>query len=254
MFEPETDVVELQSRLGRVGSIQVYDIWQGRESREKCFEQIATIACLSRGKDHSENPEKLVRGMLNAKPVIHGEPFECVPFSPKPEETIRSASLRHNLDALNWSHEWSVMEANRGRRENPAYAFRLQMPEMIYIHMLRHGGTFGKNVLSRRFVPDEMYPVTFYGDEWARAHDPERILLWEAQRAEYKRRRIRGEPIELARTAFGNDQFIDLWSWGFARDYARGSSFNLQRTSQASRAQEEISVFAAWIAEYLERR
>lgn len=247
----------LESRLGHVGFIQAFDLWWGRESLENCYSQVATIAGLSHGNENPKNPKGLFDQLVNAKPVPHGEPLECIPFEPlfnhKSQKylSIRPSSLRHYLEVLKHEGRWCAYEANFGRFMHPATAFRVTMPEMVYIHWLRHGATFGKNVLSRRKVPDEKVEVRFYGEEWAAVNDPDRLVAWEAQRAEYRRRRARGEALELARTAFGNDQFIDFWIWGFDRDWGKGSAFNLQRVEDP-KAQAEIKVFAKWIEDFIE--
>lgn len=253
-FEPETEVIELESRLGRVGSIQAFDLWQGRESLDACYEQVATIAGISHANEHPKNPKGLFDHLVNAKPVMHGEPLESIPFIPGKlryggYESIRAASLRHNMSALGFTKSWSKEQVEVGRSLFPAHAYRIEMPQVIYIHWLRHGA-FGKNVMSRRKVPDSKVPVRFYGEEWALDNDPVRHILWNTQKIEYHRRLDRGEPLELARTVFGTDQFMEFWSWGFDKDYELGSGFNLQRVADPH-AMAEIRVFAQWIESYL---
>ena len=261
MIRWESEAVTLQGPLGKLGTIRPIDLWQGRESVLQAKELVATIATQSYGKEGASNPEALFDKLVSSKPM-HGEPLEAVPFPTTwacrkdiisledgeiaanwKQAPIRLGSLRHNLEALNQPQRWGTRVADMGREAFPAYGFKVTLPQYTFTHLLRHGGTFGKNVTSRRWVTDSKIPFDFYG-----AEDPECRAFQEGCLREYERRIKAGWKPERARGAIPFEFMASFWFWGYARDFLGG--FQEQRCDQP-KVQEETAIVATWIRDFL---
>lgn len=260
-----TETETLHGPLGKLGTIRALDCWQGRESVLQAKELVATVATQSYGKDGAANPEALFDKLVSSKPM-HGEPLEIVPFPTywarlqdmknvgrglltmpnKRLATIRLGSLRHNLDFLDIPGLWGDSVAEVGRTKQPAFAFKLSIPLYTYVHLLRHGGTFGKNVMSRRWVTGSKMPFEFYGGDSDLDESPISDFHAACVR-EYERRLDVGWKPERARGCIPQEVLVPFWYWGYARDFLGG--FQEQRCDQP-KVQEETAIVSTWIRDF----
>lgn len=249
-----TETETLYGPLGKLGTIRALDCWQFRESVAQAKEGVTAIAVKSYANDEAKSPETLFEKLVTAKPM-HGEPLEVVPFPTrwKREQdteyrwaSIRLGSLRHNLEALEDPTQWGKELAAIGSIQHPAYAFQINLVEYAAIHFLRHGATFGKNFVSRRWVTDSKLPFEFYGDDSHMDESP--IAEYNAiQLVEYERRIRNGWKPERARGAISNDMMMPFWYWGYASDFLGG--FAEKRCDQP-KVQEETAIPATWIRDF----
>ena len=260
-----TETETLHGPLGKLGTIRALDCWQGRESVLQAKELVATVATQSYGKDEASNPEALFDKLVSSKPM-HGEPLEIVPFPTTWTRTrdleevegnlwtsgklrqapIRLGSLRHNLEALDDPKRWGQRVADIGRQGQPAFAFKLSIPLYTYVHLLRHGGTFGKNVTSRRWVTGSKMPFEFYGADSDLDESPISDFHATCIR-EYERRLGAGWKPEHARGCIPQEVLVPFWYWGYARDFLGG--FQEQRCNQP-KVQEETAIVSTWIRDF----
>lgn len=259
MFEAKTEVVQLESRLGRVGSIQAWDPWESRESVEHVMWWVAKIAGISFGNDEPlREPADIFRGILTKKhfAVLEHVPACIVgPTGPAmPAQSLRShirqVGLRDAFD-LRWALNWvSAQHVVAGREAIPASTFLVECPLYIRSQWHRHRSQ-AYNEMSRRWTKGSKVSYTFYGEEWLNedgSHaDPERIEFWKYCLREYRRRLDRGEPQETARGCIPVEARTRFWASAFDRDW--GSYLELRDDGHA---QPEIAVFAQWIRNFLE--
>ena len=248
----ETEI--LHGPLGKLGTIRALDCWQGRESVLQAKELVSTVAVKSYANEAAKSPESLFEKLVTANPM-HGEPLEIVPFPTrwKREQDaeyrwapIRLGSLRHNLEALDDTAQWGKELSVIGSIQHPAYAFQITLVEYAAIHFLRHGATFGKNFVSRRWVTGSKLPFEFYGDDSHLDESP--IAEYNAiQLVEYDRRIRNGWKPERARGAISNDMMMSFWYWGYASDFLGG--FAEKRCDQP-KVQEETAIPATWIRDF----
>ena len=260
-----TETETLHGPLGKLGTIRALDCWQGRESVLQAKELVSTVAVKSYANEAAKSPESLFEKLVTANPM-HGEPLEIVPFpttwsemanlnheygeditsSDERDAVIRLGSLRHNLCTLDNPHNWGLDVAARGRMFDAAFAFKLSIPLYTYVHLLRHGGTFGKNVTSRRWVTGNKMPFEFYGDD----SDLDEYPISDFHAAcirEYERRLDSGWKPERARGCIPQEVLVPFWYWGYARDFLGG--FQEERCDQP-KVQEETAIVSTWIRDF----
>lgn len=242
MIEPLTPVVELHSRLGRVGSIQAYNPWDSRKSVAHAKHWVATVASLSYGNTEAKNPEKLFqsivgRGHLSCLEFVPGYPLLDGAIPANSARGCRELFLEGTADDPLW---WGEVLAEVGGKESPAHAFLVECPLYVRSQWMRHR-SFSYLEMSRRYTKGSKVEWTFYG-----AEDP---VLWAQQReavAEYERRIEFGMPPELARGIIPQEAMTRFWACGFDRDW---DAFCKLR--QDPHAQPEVRVFADFIREQI---
>lgn len=251
MIEPLTPVVELHSRLGRVGSIQAWNPWDSRKSPAHAMHWIAKIASISFGNDAPKRGAKDVFQDLIKKghmAVLEHVPFPGhygtgAPFS------LPAGSLRHNLHALDNPSQWGYAWAEGGNRDDPASTFLVEVPLYTRSQWHRHRSQ-AYNEMSRRWTKDSKVGFTFYGEQWLNEDgthaDPERLEFWKMCLAEYQRRLDRGEPQETARGCVPMEAHTRFWASAYNRDWLGYLDLRAEK-----HAQEEIRVPATWIRNHI---
>ena len=227
--------VQLESRLGRVGSVHSFDLWQFRESRESMIEGVAQIASLSYGNEAAKNPQQLFDRIIS---LGHLSCLEFVPFpylcEGKP--CLPSHSLR---ESPSFSTEDYQFGDDNGENEYPATGFLVECPVFVARQWMRHR-SFSYLEMSRRYVKDSKVPVKFYGED--RADSVERRIY------SYVRDYINeiaidnNEPAELARRVIPVGMMTKFYVGGYDSDWHK---FVALRTD--AHAQPEIRVFAEHI-------
>ena len=224
----------------KLAEIEAFDAWWGRESIENCYSQVADVASLAHGNDGSKRPKELFESLVNSKPT-HGEPLECIPFAISYTETIRPGSLRKYIDLIECkrfvNENFTKEKADKERKEKPALIFRIKCPKDPYIHLLRHGGTFGKCVMSRRKVTDKKVSFEFYGseDEQLHEHYVKCVELYNSLVSS-------GVRPERARIVIPSSEMISFYYWGYCRDFMGG--FYQQRVNPAPKVMIETKTIA----------
>jgi hypothetical protein len=266
MFEAETEVVELQSRMGRVGSIQAWNPWESRKSVAHAKWWVSKVASLSYGNEEAKNPDKLFQS------IVERGHLSCLEFVPFPTTTCKFSghlpeeSLRHNVWALEGSartamETWGKWLPVHWERDSPASAFLVECPLYTRSQWVRHRA-FSYLELSRRYTKGSKVEWEYYGDSWDCIDDvghvekpgggyitrgAEEWEFWKVCEAEYLRRLDAGWPNEIARGCMPVEAMTRFWACGFDRDWA---SFVALRADP--HAQEEVRAFAEWIKTYLE--
>lgn len=267
MFEAETEVVQLESRLGRVGSIQAWDPWKSRQSVAHAKWWVAKIASLSYGNDAAKNPEALFKSIVERG---HLSCLEFVPWQLAFQEHLPSSSLRQrNLDWAFSHPEFWGEDRNRHPMipEGSATAFLVECPLYTRSQWMRHR-SFSYLEMSRRYTKGSKVEWEYYGhgtDFREVGHTgPHRIMqheptnpLWSpysddfhtACEREYQRRLDVGWPNEIARGCMPVEAMTKFWVAGFDRDWEA-----FLKLRDDAHAQPEIRVFAQWIRNYLEMK
>ena len=270
MFDPKTEVVELQSRLGRVGSIQAYDPWDSRRSVDDAKWWVSRIARLSHGlgeaEDYGAHFDRVVNQMkhesvLEFVPVLREDDrgFTC--------EALPEQSLRQNTkvirDPMYWAEYWGdgarlCEELEEIRRDPPyqASAFLVEAPIFVARQWMRHR-SFAYLEMSRRYTKGSRVAWEFYGDKYIGERSTvddvvgtrARNLFWETVEEEYRRRLDAGWPQEIARGCMPVETLTKFWVAGFDRDW--GAFLKLR---DAAHAQAEVRTFASWIRTYLDSK
>lgn len=275
MIEPLTPVVELQSRLGRVGSIQSWNPWDSRKSVAHAKWWVATVASLSYGNESANNPEALFQSIIDRGhlsclefvPMLDEQPYPMgysLPYhswrTVYHERTSWESSDRWLATADQCEQEFVEGEAQR----LPATAFLVECPLYIRSQWMRHR-SFSYLEMSRRYTKGSKVEWKYYGhgNDWKTAGftGPGGLLqfqnvnsLWspysddfhDACEAEYQRRLDAGWPNEIARGCMPMEAMTRFWVAGFDRDW---DAFCKLR--QDPHAQPEIQVFANWIREQI---
>lgn len=244
MFEAETPVIELESRLGRVGSIQAWDPWKSRESVEHAKWWVAKIASLSYGNAEAVNPEKLFKRIVD---LGHLSCLEFVPVLLAGEKSEGSSipyqSLRQLPGLVHHATVWGDIPIGRESATDQASAFLVECPIFVARQWMRHR-SFSYLEMSRRYVKESKVPARFYGDEREGCVDI--TIYHDAVQVYNYLIDIVKEPPELARRVLPVGMMTKFWCAGFDRDWEQ---FCKLRTD--THAQEEIRVFANYIKEYI---
>lgn len=244
MFEPETEVVELQSRLGRVGSIQAWNPWKARKSVDDATWWVSKIARLSHGLDEAEDYK------AHFDRVVYQARHESVlEFVPSDDEggALPQCSLRNcaGLCEGYWANElvWEEFEPDQLKiqmKGQEASAFLVEAPIFVARQWMRHR-SFAYLEMSRRYVKGTKIKWEYYGDKSLSG------AFWQLCEAEYERRLECWTPNEIARGCMPVEAMTKFWVAGFDIDWC--SSFLRQRLDE--HAQPEIRVFAQWIRDFL---
>lgn len=263
MIEPKSPVVELQSRLGRVGSIQAWDPWESRKSVKHAKWWVSKIARLSHGLGEAEDFEAHFDRVVNK--LHHESVLEFVPMltfgADKgvsiPEQSWRKFNAFEDLVEEWGSGRGGSLEEDSG--EVPASAFLVEAPIFVARQWMRHR-SFAYLEMSRRYVKGSKIAWEFYGEFFGAFAAPGTIVLsedgetlrngfHEACLAEYQRRLDAGWPNEVARGCMPVEAMTKFWVAGFDRDWEA-----FLKLRDDDHAQPEIRVFATWIRQYLEGR
>lgn len=262
MIQPLTPVVELQSRLGRVGSIQAWNPWGSRKSVAHAKWWVSKVASLSYGNDAAKNPEKLFQSIVDRG---HLSCLEFVPSNDTDLGALPACSMRHVAPPKPgyWEKELVWMDGDSEdqellwelEKENPATAFLVECPLYIRSQWTRHR-SFSYLELSRRYTKGSKVEWEYYApqpienqdgtrswDSWASF---EKQAFHTACEAEYQRRLDVGWPNEIARGCMPVEAMTKFWVAGFDRDW---DAFIALRDDP--HAQPEIRVFASWIKQHL---
>lgn len=259
MIEPLAPVVELHSRLGRVGSIQAWDPWKARESVEHAMWWVSKIASISYGNEAAKNPEALFKSIMERG---HLSCLEFVPGAAMDYRHLPAVSMRHWPSGWDMPSAWGKRNAYEGSRMAPATAFLVECPLYTRSQWMRHR-SFSYLEMSRRYTKGSKVEWSYYGkapDFIADADaDPTRIPMgfthkgemeethfWDACEAEYQRRLDAGWPNEIARGCMPMEAMTRFWVAGFNRDW---DAFIKLRDDP--HAQPEIRVFAQWIRNHI---
>jgi len=267
MFEPETTVCELQSRLGRVGSIQAWDPWKSRRSGEDAKWWVSKIARLSHGLGEAEDFMSHFDRVVNQ--LKHESVMEFVPWTDPSFLPLPYASLRHRLPINDpespnfWLPYFAESVEERGARLSPASAFLVEAPIFVARQWMRHR-SFAYLEMSRRYTKGSRVAWEFYGESWDCIDEPVgsvqpdgKILprdlagwdFWDACKAEYQRRLDAGWPNEIARGCMPVESMTRFWCAGFDRDWEA-----FLKLRDDAHAQPEIRVFAQWISGHLKAK
>lgn len=254
MIEPLTPVVELHSRLGRVGSIQAWDPWQSRQSVAHAKWWVAKIASLSYGNDAAKNPEALFQSTVDKG---HHAVLEFVPWIDIGYVSLPLASMRHRyqkdeMERSFWIQYFSDFQVERGKKISPATAFLVECPLYVRSQWMRHR-SFSYLEMSRRYTKGSKVEWGYYGQDMSgaslgttEADKWNTGALWLQCEAEYQRRLDAGWPNEIARGCMPVESMTRFWVCGFDRDW---DAFLKLRDD--AHAQPEIRVFAQWIRNHL---
>jgi thymidylate synthase (FAD) len=258
MFEAETEVVELQSRLGRVGSIQAWDPWKARKSLDATYWFVSKIARLSHGL--GEAGDFLAHFTRVVTQMRHESVLEFVPVIVEdgasghlPHHSLRHAQGKMTSDWMWGSDERSIADAS---------AFMVEAPIFVARQWMRHR-SFSYLEMSRRYTKGSKVEWEYYGDDYHVFHEiaegtwqPNGIdkcldgathAFHQACEAEYLRRLDAGWSNEIARGCMPMEAMTKFWVAGFDRDW---EAFLKLRDDE--HAQPEIQVFARFIRKYLE--
>lgn len=271
MIEPETEVVKLHSRLGRVGSIQAWDPWKSRQSVAHAKWWVSKVASLSYGNDAAKNPEALFQSIVDKG---HVAVLEFVPLLDWDYDGILDADTTlpaQSLRNYRWGRGADPVDTQLGSlpREQelaPATAFLVECPIYVRSQWMRHR-SFAYLEMSRRYTKGSKVAWEYYGHgtEFRKAgfgpdglmqHEPTNPL-WNphsddfhaACEAEYRRRLDAGWPNEIARGCMPMEAMTKFYVAGFDRDW---EAFLKLRND--AHAQPEIRVFAQWIQGHLDSK
>lgn len=243
MIEPKTEVVQLTSRLGRVGSIQAWDPWESRKSVKHAKWWVSKIARLSHGLGETEDFEAHFDRVVNQ--LHHESVLEFVPRPSNPSIwALPAESLRGHPEEFNNDY-WGIFGDLSPSRENPASAFLVEAPIFVARQWMRHR-SFAYLEMSRRYVKGSRVAWEFYGDLDPEDHEAGSFFHRECI-AEYQRRLDAGWPNEIARGCMPVETMTKFWVAGFDRDLEA-----FLKLRDDDHAQPETRVFATWIRTYLE--
>lgn len=274
MFEAETEVAQLESRLGRVGSIQAWDPWKSRQSVAQAKAWVAKVASISYGNTEAANPEHLFQKIVERG---HLSCLEFVPGAATDYRHLPAVSMRHWFSGWDTPAAWGEQNAQEGSRMAPASAFLVTCPLYIRSQWMRHR-SFSYLEMSRRYTKGSKVEWSYYGaghdvlaghsvgqDESMEVHlkSGSALLLHDgdlqvryktdsfhaACEAEYQRRLDAGWPNEIARGCMPMEAMTKFWVAGFDRDWRA-----FLKLRNYAHAQAEIRVFAQWIETYLDMK
>jgi flavin-dependent thymidylate synthase len=282
MFEPETTVCELQSRLGRVGSIQAWDPWKSRRSVEDAKWWVSKIARLSHGLGEAEDFMAHFDRVVNQ--LKHESVMEFVPWTDPSFLSLPYASLRHRLPINDpespnfWLPYFAESVEERGAWLSPASAFLVEAPIFVARQWMRHR-SFAYLEMSRRYTKgsrvawefygaghdylvnqpigqDESVEVTLTSGALVKLEKGGRVSViystdsfHRAAEDEYERRLSVGWPNEIARGCMPVEAMTKFWAAGFDRDWEA-----FLKLRDDAHAQPEIQVFAGFIRGYLKAK
>jgi hypothetical protein len=235
MFEPMTPVLELESRLGRVGSIQAWDPWESRKSFEKAKWWVSKIASLSYGNEEAKNVDKLYE-----KIVSNGH-LSCLEFVPAPYRnwsiplaSARTYTSEDGTMGLYFNEDMSI-----DSEDNEATAFLIECPIFVARQWMRHRN-FSYLEMSRRYTNGFKVFWSFYGE------NEHTKSINEACCSAYDAMIEDGVPTELARRVIPVGAMTKFWVAGYDRDWKR-----FIKLRSDSHAQAEIHVFSDKISEII---
>ena len=245
MFDPETPVVQLQSVLGPVGTIQAWNPWKSRESVKAAKWWVSKIARLSHGLEEAEDFESHFDRVVNK--LHHESVLEFVPFlrtghgmeDLDSREALPGQSER-GMDAIT-NYEWTEVEEEEQDR-CPASAFLVECPLIVRAQWMRHRSQAYLE-MSRRYVKGSRVPFQFYGTEENAMLDD----LYDMAIKTYNHLLDIGWKPEQARIAIPQGAMTKFYCAAFDRDWR---AFLALRNDP--HAQAEIRAFASWISDYLE--
>lgn len=237
MIRWSTDAVELTSRLGRVGSIRKFDLWQFRESRQACIEGVAQIASLSYGNEAAKNPQALFDRI-----VALGH-LSCLEFVPAIVEADLALPFNSSRMFAGIEVPDKPLDVSKLRETWPATGFLVEAPIFVARQWMRHR-SFSYLEMSRRYVKGEKVAFRFYGFKAHGEHPAD--LLYDAAEEAYAALIKDGEPAELARRVLPVGLMTKFYVGGFDRDWRKFVELRADK-----HAQPEISAFAEWIGENL---
>ena len=244
MFEAETEVVQLESRLGRVGSIQAYDPWEARKSRKHAEWWVAKVASLSYGNEAAKNPKALF------KSIVERGHLSCLEFVPVQGEFgghLPEQSLRSYTELLGIPGAWGEGAMEERHNDLEASAVLVECPLYTRSQWMRHR-SFSYLEMSSRYTKGSKVEWSYYRPGVENDNfDASAQEFHEACEAEYQRRLDAGWPNEIARGCMPMEAMTKFWVAGFDRDW---EAFLKLRND--AHAQPEIRVFAQWIEKYLE--
>lgn len=236
----ESEPIELMSRLGRVGTIRSFDIWQFRESVEQAVEGVAQIASLSYGNEEAKNPQKLFDRIVS---LGHLSCLEFIPFKEYhhrhlPEASARNQLVIGELGLDEYTHWFDESYAEEGRQDKPATGFLIEAPILVARQWMRHRA-FSYLEMSRRYVKDSKVPFEFYG-----ASEPDVEAFFEHAISLYDTLIASGEPAELARRVIPVGMMTKFFVAGYNYHWK-----GFTRLRSDLHAQPEIRVFSDFIKE-----
>lgn len=233
MIRWSTDTVELTSRLGRVGSIRKFDLWQFRESRQACIEGVAQIASLSYGNEAAKNPQALFDRI-----VALGH-LSCLEFVPAIVEADLALPFNSSRMFTGIEVPDKPLDVSKLRETWPATGFLVEAPIFVARQWMRHR-SFSYLEMSRRYVKGAKVPLEFYG-VGQNGYDYADVLCG-ASVAAYECLIANGEPPELARRVLPVGLMTRFYVGGFERDWRKFVELRADK-----HAQPEIRAFAEWI-------
>ena len=244
MFDPETPVVQLQSVLGPVGTIQAWNPWKARESVKAAKWWVSKIARLSHGLEEAEDFEAHFDRVVNK--LHHESVLEFVPGLPNAPGHIPENSIRHVRRFLDddMALLWNPNMPKIAKEDKPATAFLVECPLIVRAQWMRHRSQAYLE-MSRRYVKGSQVPFQFYGTEEDAMLDD----LFDQAIRTYNHLLDIGWPPERARIAIPQGAMTKFWCAAFDRDW---QAFLALRND--SHAQAEIRAFATWISDYLESK
>lgn len=233
MIRFDSEPIELFSRLGRVGSIRSFDLWQFRESEQSMIEGVAQIASLSYGNDAAKNPQALFDRIIK---LGH---LSCLEFVPEFDEdgmgyhlpAMSARSVDDALIDLDFGKDYLEYAA----KETPATGFLVEAPIFIARQWMRHR-SFSYLEMSRRYVKGAKVALEFYGA--GPDNDIAQATCAGAVEA-YERLIEIGQPPELARRVLPVGLMTKFYVGGFNRDWAQ-----FVELRSDDHAQAEIRVFS----------
>lgn len=253
MFESETEVVELQSRLGRMGSIQAWDPWKSRRSVEDAKWWVSKIARLSHGLGETEDFVGHFDRVVNQ--LHHTSVLEFIPAGTGDDSAhLPANSARQDFESVEFAAFYgnrrvSSAHASLGR----CHAFLVEAPIFVVRQWMRHR-SFAYLEMSRRYTKGSKVAWE-YGvhADYLQNIKPGELVANSAYllacEDEYQRRLDAGWPNEIARGCMPVETLTKFWVAGFERDWEA-----FLKLRDDDHAQPEIRVFASWIRAYIEGR
>lgn len=256
LIKPTTPKFPLYSRLGKVGSIQAYPLWESRRSIEHAQDAIANIGALAHGFELAKNPGQLFQFLFH---VQHLSVFEFIPCIVDNSGALPARSVRHHLDMFKDPSLWGDRCVEIGNRLAPGAIFRVKAPIFVARQWMRHRA-FAILEMSRRSTPTDRVPLEFYGQD-----DPEIEKtyrpFWDHVQDEFDRRRAAGIPLELCSRCMPVETMTEWWVGGFTENWLRQDPIHHEDFDEevpgfcglrsAPEAQAEIRAFSTWIESYL---
>lgn len=236
-----TDTQEITIYGARVGSIRAIDLWQGRESPEQAREMVATIASLSYGNDAARNPDALYDH------IVRRGHLSCLEFVPMPHLAGGPPVLpEHSLRHANGDSFESYFDGKDCYRDlYSATGFLVECPVFVARQWMRHR-SFSYLEMSRRYVKGSKVPFAFYRHETASKTTQ---AFYDDALSLYDHLIEAGEKPEVARRVIPQGAMTKFWVGGFDRDWR-----TFLKLRNDVYAQEEIRVFAQWIAKFLYKK